>query len=161
MACTRTWDFAAAPSPPVMPVVRTPLRGVRMPRGKIRLLASASLRRTCGLRRMSTEPKQAWSPQPPLIRGALASRSYILMTSSLVSLGGFGENRERRITMKRVLLAGLCLMLAAACGCQSNEAPESSSLSRDDLVEAAEATYVARLRAVFFFNDYETLHMYN
>jgi len=50
--------------------------------------------------------------------------------------------------MKRVLLAGLCLMLAAACGCQSNEAPESSSLSRDDLVEAAEATYVARLRAV-------------
>jgi len=46
-----------------------------MPRGKIRLLASASLRRTCGLRRMSTEPKQAWSPQPPLIRGALCGNN--------------------------------------------------------------------------------------
>ena len=50
--------------------------------------------------------------------------------------------------MKQVLLASLCLMLLAACGCRSNEAPESSSLCRDDLVEAAEATYVARLRAV-------------
>ena len=48
-----------------------------MPRGKIRLLASASLRRTCGLRRMSTEPKQAWPPQPPLIRGALAYQGQI------------------------------------------------------------------------------------
>jgi len=51
--------------------------------------------------------------------------------------------------MKQVLLAGLCLMLLAACGCQSNEAPESPSSFPDDndLVEAAEATYVARLRA--------------
>ncbi len=48
--------------------------------------------------------------------------------------------------MKRVLLAGLCLMLLAACGCQSNEEPESPSLSPDnaDLVEAAYATYLAR-----------------
>jgi len=49
--------------------------------------------------------------------------------------------------MKHVLLAGLCLMLLAACGCQSNEDPESSSLFTDDLVGDAEATYVARLRA--------------
>lgn len=46
--------------------------------------------------------------------------------------------------MKQVLLAGLCLMLLAACGCQSNEVPESSSLSPDDLVEAASATRRAR-----------------
>jgi hypothetical protein len=38
--------------------IRTPLRGVRMPRGKIRLLASAALRRTCGLRRMSPGPNK-------------------------------------------------------------------------------------------------------
>ena len=50
--------------------------------------------------------------------------------------------------MKHALLAGLCLMLSAACGCQSNEDPESSSLSADDLVEAAHATYAARVRAV-------------
>jgi hypothetical protein len=50
--------------------------------------------------------------------------------------------------MKQVLLAGLCLMLLAACGCRSNEKPESPSLLPEDLVEAAEATYVARLRAV-------------
>jgi hypothetical protein len=50
--------------------------------------------------------------------------------------------------MKHVLLAGLCLMLLAACGCQSNEDPESSSLFSDDLVGAAHATYVTRLRAV-------------
>ena len=46
--------------------------------------------------------------------------------------------------MKQVLLAGLCLMLLAACGCQSNEVPESPSLSPDDLVEAASATRRAR-----------------
>ncbi|MCP4262535.1 MAG: hypothetical protein GY774_34285 [Planctomycetes bacterium] len=80
----------------------------------------------------------------------LASKFYILMTSSLVSLGRFDKNQERKFTMKHVLLAGFCLMLPAACGCQSNEDPESSSLSlfSDDLVGAAEATYVARLRAV-------------
>lgn len=51
--------------------------------------------------------------------------------------------------MKHILLAGLCLIMLAACGCQSNEAPESSSLLPDDndLVQAAEATYMARLRA--------------
>jgi hypothetical protein len=49
--------------------------------------------------------------------------------------------------MKQVLLAGLCLMLLAGCGCQSNEALESASSSPDDLVEAAEATYVARRNA--------------
>ncbi|MDH4239908.1 MAG: hypothetical protein OEW48_10120 [Phycisphaerae bacterium] len=49
--------------------------------------------------------------------------------------------------MKHVLLAGLCLMLLVACGCQSNEVAESPSLSPEQLVEAAEATYVARLRA--------------
>ena len=38
--------------------------------------------------------------------------------------------------MKRILLAGFCLMLPAAYGCQSNEVPESSLLSADDLVEA-------------------------
>jgi hypothetical protein len=81
----------------------------------------------------------------------ILQRFYLLMTSSVVSLGGFAKSRERRFTMKHVLLAGLCLMLLAACGCQSNEDPESpsSSLSPNDadLVEAAEATYVARLRA--------------
>jgi len=50
--------------------------------------------------------------------------------------------------MKHALLIGLCLMLSAACGCQSNEDPESSLLSADDLVEAAHATYAARVRAV-------------
>lgn len=62
----------------------------------------------------------------------------------LESLGRFDKSQESKITMKRVLLAGLCLTLLAGCGCQSNEAPESSSLSRDDLVEAANATYSAR-----------------
>lgn len=50
--------------------------------------------------------------------------------------------------MRCALLAGLCLVLSAACGCQSNEDPEPSSLSTDDLVEAAHATYAARVRAV-------------
>ena len=50
--------------------------------------------------------------------------------------------------MKKLLLAGLCLALLAGCGCRSNEEPESSLLLPEDLVEAAEATYVARLRAV-------------
>ena len=50
--------------------------------------------------------------------------------------------------MKQFLLTGLCLALLAACGCQSNEALEPASSSGDDLVEAAQATYVARLRAV-------------
>jgi len=50
--------------------------------------------------------------------------------------------------MKRILITGLCLMLASAYGCQSNEIPESSLLSSDDLVGAAHATYVNRLRAV-------------
>ena len=49
--------------------------------------------------------------------------------------------------MKQVLLAGLCLMLLAACGCQSNEEPESSSLSPEELVEAAYATYLNRRNA--------------
>ena len=50
--------------------------------------------------------------------------------------------------MKHVLLAGFCVMLLAACGCQSNEDPESSSLfSDDDLAEDAYATHVARHRA--------------
>ena len=68
--------------------------------------------------------------------------------------------------MKHVLVAGLCLMLPAACGCQSNEDAESSSLfpddivgcqsnedaessllSPEDLVEAAYATYLARRNA--------------
>jgi hypothetical protein len=49
--------------------------------------------------------------------------------------------------MKHVLLAGLCLMLPAACGCQSKEVAESSSLSPEELVKAAEATYVARRNA--------------
>ena len=48
--------------------------------------------------------------------------------------------------MKQVLLAGLCLLLAA-CGCQSNEEPESSSLSPDDLKAAAYATYLNRRNA--------------
>ena len=46
--------------------------------------------------------------------------------------------------MKHVLLASLFLMLSATCGCQPNEAPESPSLSADDLVEAAYATWLAR-----------------
>jgi hypothetical protein len=50
--------------------------------------------------------------------------------------------------MKRILLTGLCLMLPAAYGCQSNEVPESSVQSCDDLVEAAHATYVTQLRAL-------------
>jgi len=50
--------------------------------------------------------------------------------------------------MKRILLTGLCLMLPAAYGCRSNEVPESGLLSADDLVEAAHATYVTRLRAL-------------
>jgi len=49
--------------------------------------------------------------------------------------------------MKNVLLTGLCLMLLAACGCQSNEGPKSPSLFTDDLVGDAEATYAARVRA--------------
>ncbi len=50
--------------------------------------------------------------------------------------------------MKHVLLAGLCLMLTAVCGCQLNKAPESSSLSPDHIVEAAHATYAAYVRAM-------------
>ncbi|MHC4356994.1 MAG: hypothetical protein ACYTE3_14390 [Planctomycetota bacterium] len=48
--------------------------------------------------------------------------------------------------MKHVLLVGLCLMLLAACGCQSSEVPESSSSFPDDndLVKAAYATWLAR-----------------
>jgi hypothetical protein len=46
--------------------------------------------------------------------------------------------------MKHVPLAGLCLMLLGACGCQSNEIPRS----RDDLMGDAHATYAARARAV-------------
>jgi len=50
--------------------------------------------------------------------------------------------------MKHVLLAGLCLMLPAACGCQWNKDSESSSLSPDYIVEAAHATYAAYVRAI-------------
>ena len=48
--------------------------------------------------------------------------------------------------MRHILLAGLCLMLPAACGRQSNEAPESPSSFPDDnnLVKAAYATWLAR-----------------
>jgi hypothetical protein len=76
-------------------------------------------------------------------------RFYILMTSSMVSLGRFDKNQEKRFTMKTVLLTGLCLMLLATCGCQSNEAPESLSLLPDNaaLVEAASATRQARMNA--------------
>ena len=64
-----------------------------------------------------------------------------------IILSRFDKNQERRFTMKHVLVAGLCLMLPAACGCQSNEDAESSLLSPEDLVEAAYATYLARRNA--------------
>ena len=50
--------------------------------------------------------------------------------------------------MKHALLAGFCLMLSAACGCQSNEDPEPSSLSADEIAKEAYATHLARHRAI-------------
>jgi hypothetical protein len=49
--------------------------------------------------------------------------------------------------MKHVLLAGLSLMLLAACGCQSNESPQSPSLFPDDITGDAQATYAAYVQA--------------
>ena len=49
--------------------------------------------------------------------------------------------------MKHVIAAGLCLMLLAACSRQSHEDAVSLSLSAEELVEAAKATYLARLKA--------------
>ncbi len=50
--------------------------------------------------------------------------------------------------MKLVLLAGLCLVMLAACGCQPSETPESPSLFSDDLAGDAYATYAAHHRAI-------------
>ena len=50
--------------------------------------------------------------------------------------------------MKHVLLADLCLMLLAACGCQSNEGPKSPSLFPDDITGDAQATYAAYVQAI-------------
>ena len=50
--------------------------------------------------------------------------------------------------MRHVLLAGVCLMLLAARGCQSNEGPTSPSLFPDDLTGDAHATYAAHTRAI-------------
>ena len=49
--------------------------------------------------------------------------------------------------MKHVLLATLCLMLLAACGCQSNEEPESTSLSTEELAADAYETLLNRRNA--------------
>ncbi len=50
--------------------------------------------------------------------------------------------------MARVLLAGLCLMVLAVCGCRSTETPESAALLSDhDIAEAGYATHLARHRA--------------
>lgn len=50
--------------------------------------------------------------------------------------------------MKHVLLAGLCLILLAVCGCQSNESPQSPSLFPDDITGDAQATYAAYVQAI-------------
>ena len=50
--------------------------------------------------------------------------------------------------MKHVLLAGICLIMPAVCGCQWNKDPESSSLSQDYIVEAAHATYAVYVHAM-------------
>lgn len=48
--------------------------------------------------------------------------------------------------MKHIILGGLCLILLAACGCQSSTTPKSPSLLPDDIKRGAEATYLAHLR---------------
>ena len=50
--------------------------------------------------------------------------------------------------MKHILLAGLCLMLLAGYGCQSNTGPDSPSLLADDVAGDAHATYAAHVRAI-------------
>jgi len=50
--------------------------------------------------------------------------------------------------MKHIFLAGICLMLLAACGCQSNTGSKSPSMFPDDVAGDAHATHVAYLKAV-------------
>jgi hypothetical protein len=76
------------------------------------------------------------------------TKEHVMARSQLLIVGRFNNKQERRFTMKQVLPVGLCLILLAACGCQSNEASNSPSLASCDIARDAQATYSAHGRAV-------------